>query len=266
MTQSRRPRRRIAGERRPGPGAAASARPAARDRPTGVSPDEGTRVAEPATASHPSGRQPRRAEGQVAVLTRQTALTEEEEAHADTAGEQAIPSPRATGSHLLSSRVLLALAGLLVALLAYDLIVWAKLDQTQAQVQEQRAAAGAAVTDAPAQAERAAEQILAYSYDRLQADADAAKDFMTPGYAQSYQDTVDDLLAAPASQVKAQVTATVKESGVARVALGEVDVLLFVNQTSTTTLEPEPQTALNRVVLTMVEQDGRWLVDEITAL
>ena len=89
---------------------------------------------------------------------------------------------------------------------------------------------------------------------------------MTDGYAESYQDTVDDLLAAPASQVKAQVTATVKESGAARVAPGEVDVLLFVNQTSTTTLEPEPQTALNRVVLTMVEQDGRWLVDEITAL
>ncbi|MGH3507965.1 MAG: hypothetical protein ACRDO2_12260 [Nocardioidaceae bacterium] len=246
MTESRRPRRRIAGERRPGAGAAATVRPA--------------------TTSDPSSRQPRPAEAQVAVLTRQIALTDEENARADTDGEQATSSPRATGVRLLSSRVLVALAGLLVALLAYDLIFWAKLDQSQAQVQEHRASASAAVTDAPAQAERAAEQILAYRYDRLQADADAAKDFMTDGYAQGYQDTVDDLLAAPASQVKAQVTATVNESGVARVAPAEVDVLLFVNQTSTTTLEPEPQTALNRVVLTMVEQGGRWLVDEITAL
>ena len=104
-----------------------------------------------------------------------------------------------------------------------DLIFWAKLDQSQAQVQEHRASASCGDRP-PAQAERAAEQILAYRYDR-RADADAAKDFMTDGYAQSYQDTVDDLLAAPASQVRAGSPA-VKESGVARVAPGEVRAAL----------------------------------------
>jgi Mce-associated membrane protein len=250
MTQKAKPRRRIAGERRSGV------------RPAGP-PD-----------------------GQVVVLTRNPVGWQ-----ADTGADESVetiekpgepgiapddqpagnrkladPNSRDGKAGALPARAVVVLAVLVAAVVAYDLIFWAKLDQSAAQVQEQRRSATAAMTDVPAQAERAAEQILAYRYDRLQADADAAKEFMTDDYARSYQSTVDDLLAAPAAQVKAQVTAKVRESGVARAAPGEVDVLLFVNQTSSTTLEPEPQTALNRVVLTMVERDGRWLVDEITAL
>jgi Mce-associated membrane protein len=251
MTQNGKPRRRIAGERRTG------AVPAA---PTGA---QGTVL----TRNPVERSDDARAEESVETGEKPGETGGAPERVQPPANHKvADPNSRGGKAGALPARAVVVLAVLVVAVVAYDLIFWAKLDQSAAQVQDQRRSAAAATTDVPAQAERAAEQILAYRYDRLQADADAAKDFMTDDYARSYQSTVDDLLAAPASQVKAQVTATVKESGVARSGPGEVDVLLFVNQTSSTTLEPEPQTALNRVVLTMVERDGRWLVDEITAL
>jgi hypothetical protein len=45
-----------------------------------------------------------------------------------------------------------------------------------------------------------------------------------------------------------------------------VDVLLLVDQTSTTTASKTPQAALNGVVLTMVDQSGDWLVSDVVAL
>lgn len=251
MTQKAKPRRRIAGERRFGA------------RPAGP-PDGQVAV----LTRNPVGRQADAGADESVETIEKPGETGSAPDHTQPPGNRKLADPNSRGwkAGARPARAVVVLAVLVAAAVAYDLIFWAKLDQSAAQVQEQRRSATAAMTDVPAQAERAAEQILAYRYDRLQADADAAKEFMTDDYARSYQSTVDDLLAAPAAQVKAQVTAKVRESGVARAAPGEVDVLLFVNQTSSTTLEPEPQTALNRVVLTMVEQDGRWLVDEITAL
>lgn len=55
-------------------------------------------------------------------------------------------------------------------------------------------------------------------------------------------------------------------SGVASAEPNEVQVLLFIDQVSTTTTNKDPQTALNRVVFTMVKSGDSWLVNEITAL
>ena len=52
---------------------------------------------------------------------------------------------------------------------------------------------------------------------------------------------------------KAHVEADVKASGVVDATASKVDVMLFVDQTSQTTLQSEPQTYLNRVVFTMVK-------------
>ncbi|MFL6182157.1 MAG: hypothetical protein ACJ73J_07575, partial [Actinomycetes bacterium] len=81
-----------------------------------------------------------------------------------------------------------------------------------------------------------------------------------------FQRTVDDLLADSATASRGVVSAKVKASGVISAADGKVDVLLFVDQTSQTAADESTQIALNRVVLTMVYQDGRWLVDDVTAL
>ena len=126
-------------------------------------------------------------------------------------------------------------------------------------------AVAAASRTAPAAAERAAAAILAYDYETLEADRDNAAKFMTGDYRKQYLDTFG-LVLDNAPEVKAVVEAQVRASGVIHADADRVDVLLFVNQTTTSTAnEGEPQTALNRVRMTMAQQGGTWLVDGITS-
>lgn len=118
---------------------------------------------------------------------------------------------------------------------------------------------------APAAAERAAAAILAYDYRSLEADRDAAKRFMTREYRTKYQKTFG-LVLENAPKLEAVVTAQVKASGVVHADPHRANVLLFVDQvTRSRANDGEPQRALNRVMFAMVERDGTWLVDRITA-
>ena len=125
-------------------------------------------------------------------------------------------------------------------------------------------AVAAATRTAPAAAERAAAAILAYDHETLEADRDNAARFMTGDYRKEYLDTFG-LVLDNAPKVKAVVEAQVRASGVTHADEDRVDVLLFVNQTTTSTANDEPQTALNRVRMTMEQQNGTWLVDGITS-
>ncbi len=133
------------------------------------------------------------------------------------------------------------------------------------EVREQDAVAEA-TRSAPAAAERASAAILSYGYQSLDADEKSAERYMTAKYKKRYADTFDRLVRPNAAKVKAKVDAEVKASGVAHADAHRVDVLLYVNQTTTSTANGgEPQVALNRVQLSMVEVDGTWLVDDITS-
>jgi Mce-associated membrane protein len=166
----------------------------------------------------------------------------------------------------IPSWLLIGLAVLLAAAAIFDVIFAFRAHNRTEQADTRSAAITSAFSTAPAQAEKAAVRILGYDYKTLESDADEARSFMTPEYADTFQNTVDALLKAPANQVKAHVEAKVMTSGVASATPSKVEVLLFIDQVSTTTANADPQTALNRVVLTMVEQGDRWLVDDITAL
>lgn len=158
------------------------------------------------------------------------------------------------------------LAVVLAAVLVFDVVLTVRHQASSSRDRSEAAALSSAFNTAPAQAEKAAEQVLSYGYDTLQADADAAKAFLTPTYAATFQKTVDDFLAKPASDAEGRVTAKVMASGVVAATPGQVDVLVFVDQLSTTKQNAKGQTALNRVVFSMVREGGRWLVDDVTAL
>ena len=151
-----------------------------------------------------------------------------------------------------------------LAAATFDLVTWGR----------SRAADGSAAgpsaaetfNGAPAQAERAAEAILSYDYATLDADSAAAAALMTPAYADTYRKTVADLLTDAATASRGEVSARAMASGVATAEAGRVQVLVFVDQTSTTADDARPQTALNRVLLTMVWSDEAWLVDDVAAL
>ena len=119
---------------------------------------------------------------------------------------------------------------------------------------------------APAAAERASTAILSYRYTSLGADEKAAERYMTPAYAKKYADTFTRLVKPNAAKLRAKVEAEVKASGVTHADADRVTVLLYVNQTTTSTANSgEPQLALNRVQLSMVKRGGTWLVDDITS-
>jgi Mce-associated membrane protein len=159
--------------------------------------------------------------------------------------------------------LLIGLAALTAAVFVFDAISWAR----SAAASNGSATLGpSALSTAPAQAEKAAEQILSYDYADLKADTAAGAAYMTPAYAQTFQRTVDDLLTRSATAQRGVVAAKVMASGVVSAEPGKVTVLLFVDQTSTVKGDKTPQTALNRVLFTMVEQGRRWLVDDVTAL
>ena len=123
---------------------------------------------------------------------------------------------------------------------------------------------------APAAAESAAAAVLSYKYDSLESDRDAAAKFLTDSYRKDYVNTFDKLVKENATKSKATVEAQVLASS-AMVGGGDRDpdqvpVLLFVNQTTTSTANSgQPSVALNRVRFDMVKVDGTWLVDGITS-
>jgi Mce-associated membrane protein len=123
-----------------------------------------------------------------------------------------------------------------------------------------------AARSAPAVGERAAAAILSYDYRSLDTDEAAAARYLTPKYRKEYMRTFDKLVRPNAAKLKAHVEAQVKASGVSHADADRVNVLLFVDQVTTSTANGgDPQPALNRVELSMVKQHGSWLVNDITS-
>lgn len=223
------PRRRIAGERRP----------FRADEATG--PEQGEEPRLPPSETPPSGTPPSG-----------TPLS---------ADVRESRGPRGTGPSWRSIAVLGVVALLLVAVAAVlGLGTW-----NVREVRQQDAVAEA-TRSAPAAAERASAAILSYGYESLDADEKSAERYLTQAYKQRYADTFDRLVRPNAAKVRAKVEAEVKASGVAHADADRVDVLLYVNQTTTSTANGgEPQVALNRVQLSMVKVGSTWLVDDITS-
>ena len=118
----------------------------------------------------------------------------------------------------------------------------------------------------PAAAERASAAILSYDYESLDADEKCRGAVHDPGVPQAVRRHLRPSVKPNAAKVKAKVEAEVKASGVAHADADRVNVLLYVNQSTTSTANSgQPQVALNRVQLSMVGQGGTWLVDDITS-
>lgn len=186
-----------------------------------------------------------------------------------TSPASAVPAAATTRESISGRTVaLLAVLGVL-ALIAVLLGAWFGTQGWQAHQQNQRAERyQEALGRAPAAAENAAAAVLSYDHRSLDADRDAAAQFLTDGYREDYVDTFDKLVVESATETKATVEAEVLASAPMNSSTDRPDrmpVLVFVNQTTTSSASTEPRVALNRVQLDMVEVDGTWLVDGITS-
>jgi Mce-associated membrane protein len=144
-------------------------------------------------------------------------------------------------------------------------VVWRELSQRQSEEESARAL-HSAVIEAPSVAERAAKDLLSYRYDTFDKDIAQARQYLSDDYRPEYVASIQDVVSRPAQQIGAVVEAEVLASGVVEATGERSDVLVFVNQATTSAADTQPKTALNRVVFTMVQRDGRWVVDEIRAL
>lgn len=124
--------------------------------------------------------------------------------------------------------------------------------------------------EAPAAADRALEQVLAYDYRHLGADEQRAARYLTARYKQKNKfDATYQLLArgkdgkpGPAVTTKTVVTAHVLATSVVDAAPDLARVLVFVNQSSTKAGK-NPVIFQNRVVATMVKSGNAWLIDDL---
>ncbi|MGH8894716.1 MAG: hypothetical protein ACRDWY_15650 [Actinomycetes bacterium] len=117
-----------------------------------------------------------------------------------------------------------------------------------------------------AAAEAHAVTLLSYDHRHLDRDFARARDVLTGPFADDYATTTKKVVRPSALEVKAVVTAEVAASSVVRAGENRTVVLLFVDQTTTSTRLDGPKVDLNRVRLTMRRTGGEWLVSGVDAL
>lgn len=110
----------------------------------------------------------------------------------------------------------------------------------------------------------AVEEVLGYDHRTLEKDREDALALMTTAYGDSFTSVFDTAVSGPARQNRAVVTAEVHAAGITAVAADTIDVIVFADQSTTSTASAQPQEALQRLDVTMVrDDDAGWLVDDI---
>jgi Mce-associated membrane protein len=111
----------------------------------------------------------------------------------------------------------------------------------------------------------AAEVILSYDHRRIEADISRATARTTGRFRGEYEET-SRAVAPVAREYQAVVKASVKASAVVRAEPGEVVVLLFVDQATTSTRITGTKSDQSRVRMTMLRTGPGWRVSRVEAL
>lgn len=111
----------------------------------------------------------------------------------------------------------------------------------------------------------AATRAYSYSWKTLGEDRAAARALMTRDMQRRYDRTMAGVGTSSRSD-RTVVSAEVVESALVTTTSSYARVLLFVNQTTDGDTLEEPLLDLDRVLVTLVRDDGEWLLDELDAL
>lgn len=124
-------------------------------------------------------------------------------------------------------------------------------------VADDAAARGQAV-DAASQG---AVKVLTYTSTTMSADFGAAEAVLTGEFLDYYRDFTKDVVAPAAEQKNVSTKAEVVRAGVVELHRDEAKVLLYINQTTTSTESPEGALSASAVVAGMQRIDGVWLIN-----
>jgi len=124
------------------------------------------------------------------------------------------------------------------------------------------------LTDANAQqqviaaAKEGTEAVLSYSPENLDQSLATAKSHLTGGFLGEYSTFTDEVVRPAVTQRGVKTEANVARAAVSQMDPGRAQVLIFVNQVTTSKERPSPALATSSVMVTMVENGGRWLISE----
>ncbi len=253
MSTPKPPRRRIAGESKPGTPAPKTSvvKKAAKIRPT--------------TKTQPKKTQPKKTQPKKAQPPRPPAPEVPTTSVApDVPSAAAEPRARRFRMQRMSTR-LGALVALTVAAVVFGAVFGVRgfmewRDDSGIVEAHEKAATTAA---------SAGETIFTYQFDKLPKHLEDAKSTMTPSFAKKFE-SIAPALQELAPQRKIQVKATARNA--AAIECGDTcradraTVLVFIDQARVAADTEKPTVFGNRIELKMVERDGRWLVDNIDAL
>ncbi|MBF4997727.1 twin-arginine translocation pathway signal [Nocardia sp. BSTN01] len=116
----------------------------------------------------------------------------------------------------------------------------------------QRAATAAATNGSVA--------ILSYAPDTLDHDLTTAKSFLTGDFLTYYGQFTQQVVAPAAKQKSVKTAAAVVRSAVEQIHPDSAAVLVFINQTTTTSDKPDPSMTSSSVKVSLAHVDGKWLI------
>ena len=113
-----------------------------------------------------------------------------------------------------------------------------------------------------AAAKEGIEAALSYSPESLDNDLATAKSHMTGKFLDYYSDFTKNVVTPAAKDKGVKTEANVARAAVSQMRPDQADVLVFVNQVTTSKSRPTPALATSTVLVRMVKTGDRWLISE----
>ncbi|MEU3474653.1 hypothetical protein [Rhodococcus sp. NPDC006774] len=148
----------------------------------------------------------------------------------------------------------------ILGVLTVGAITGAAWTWSEARTDEQISAARTAAT---AVAGEQVPRLLSYTPDTVDTALTDASDALTGEFKDQFGELSTTVIA-PTSKDKSVTTdATVVETSIVDVDVDSATLLMFVNQTTTTTADPAPALAGSRVVVALVDTDQGWKISDL---
>jgi Mce-associated membrane protein len=112
-------------------------------------------------------------------------------------------------------------------------------------------------------AEKAVVRLLAYTPENISSDLDAESGLLTGSFRKDYRDLVTETIAPAAEKSKVTTSADVVSAGVINSTANRVDLLLFLNVSSTTAADRTPQVNGSRIEVRVERVRGSWRISKM---
>ena len=106
--------------------------------------------------------------------------------------------------------------------------------------------------------------VLSYSWDSMQRDLATAKSHLTTEFTAQFDQYIHQAVGPYAQQKGMKTTAVVTRKGVSKLQPDSAEILLFINQTTTSLDNPAPVQTASSVLVNLSKVDGKWLISSFT--